>query len=118
MRMPKNIEVITRGQPLACVRRAAFPGAAVASGIPRWALAIGVAIALSACSHKKAPPPPPPAVVKVVTLRSQPVSLTTDLPGRTVAFKVAEIRPQVTGVIQKRMFIEGSDVKEGQQLYQ
>jgi membrane fusion protein (multidrug efflux system) len=44
--------------------------------------------------------------------------LTTDLPGRTVAFKVAEIRPQVSGVIQKRMFVEGSDVKVGQQLYQ
>jgi RND family efflux transporter MFP subunit len=54
----------------------------------------------------------------VTTLASQTVSLTTDLPGRTVPYKVAEIRPQVTGVIQKRMFIEGSDVKEGQQLYQ
>jgi membrane fusion protein, multidrug efflux system len=54
----------------------------------------------------------------VVTLKTQSVSLTTDLPGRTVPYKVAEIRPQVNGVILKRMFIEGTDVKEGQQLYQ
>jgi len=53
-----------------------------------------------------------------MTLTPQSVSLTTDLPGRTVPYRVAEIRPQVSGVIQKRMFVEGSDVKEGQQLYQ
>jgi RND family efflux transporter MFP subunit len=53
-----------------------------------------------------------------VTLKPQAVSLITDLPGRTAAYKVAEIRPQVTGIILKRMFVEGSDVKEGQQLYQ
>jgi membrane fusion protein (multidrug efflux system) len=80
---------------------------------------LGALIGLAACSHKKPPPPPPPpALVKVVTLRAQTVSLTTVLPGRTVAYRVAEIRPQVSGVIQKRMFIEGSDVKIGQQLYQ
>ena len=73
---------------------------------------------LSACAKKGPPPPPPPLAVKVITLTPQTVSLTTDLPGRTVAYKVAEIRPQVSGVIQKRMFVEGSDVKEGQQLYQ
>jgi RND family efflux transporter MFP subunit len=56
--------------------------------------------------------------VKVVTLKTQSVSLTTDLPGRTVPYRVAEIRPQVSGVILKRMFVEGADVKEGQQLYQ
>jgi RND family efflux transporter MFP subunit len=56
--------------------------------------------------------------VKVVILKTQSVSLTTDLPGRTVPYRVAEIRPQVSGVILKRMFVEGADVKEGQQLYQ
>jgi RND family efflux transporter MFP subunit len=82
-------------------------------------IGLGLAAALCACSSKKPPPPAPPAVtVKVVTLNPQTVSLTTDLPGRTVAYKVAEIRPQVNGVILKRMFVEGSDVKEGQQLYQ
>jgi membrane fusion protein (multidrug efflux system) len=73
---------------------------------------------LTGCTKKAPPPPPPPLAVKVITLTPQTVSLTTDLPGRTVPYKVAEIRPQVSGVIQKRMFVEGSDVKEGQQLYQ
>jgi membrane fusion protein, multidrug efflux system len=81
-------------------------------------VAAGVLVLLSACGPKKAPPAPPPPQVKVVTLKSQPVSLTTELPGRTIAFKVAEIRPQVSGVILKRMFTEGGDVRMGQQLYQ
>src|SRR5581483_10907540 len=80
---------------------------------------VTVAVALTACSAKKEPPPPPPPVaVKVVTLSPQSVTITTDLPGRTVPYRVADIRPQVSGVILKRMFVEGSDVKEGQQLYQ
>jgi membrane fusion protein, multidrug efflux system len=86
---------------------------------PVFCAAFGALILLTACGHKQeAPPPPPPAAVKVVTLKTEPVSLTTELPGRTVAYRVAEIRPQVNGVIQKRMFVEGSDVKAGQQLYQ
>jgi membrane fusion protein (multidrug efflux system) len=85
----------------------------------RSSLTLPVALALVAsCTHKNQTPPPSPAVVRVTTLKSETVSLTTELPGRTVAFRVAEIRPQVSGVILKRMFIEGSDVKEGQQLYQ
>src|SRR5690348_8433912 len=81
------------------------------------ALVLAVAL-LAACAKKAPPPPPPPLAVKVITLTPQTVSLTTDLPGRTVPYKVAEIRPQVSGVIQKRMFVEGRDVREGQQLYQ
>jgi len=87
--------------------------------IGRVGAALALAVALYACSAKKPPPPaPPPVAVKVVTLKTQSVSLTTDLPGRTVPYRVAEIRPQVSGVILKRMFVEGADVKEGQQLYQ
>jgi membrane fusion protein, multidrug efflux system len=87
--------------------------------VPVLALILFGTIGLCACNSKKeAPPPPPPLAVKVTTLMAQTVSLVTDLPGRTVAYRVAEIRPQVSGVIQKRMFKEGSDVKEGQQLYQ
>jgi membrane fusion protein (multidrug efflux system) len=78
-----------------------------------------VSAALAACHAKKSPPPPPPPpAVKVVTLAAQTVSLTTELPGRTVAYRIAEIRPQVSGVILKRMFVEGGEVREGQQLYQ
>jgi membrane fusion protein, multidrug efflux system len=72
----------------------------------------------AACSHKAAPPPPPPAEVAVLTLRTQPVVIVTELPARTTAFRVAEVRPQVNGVILKRLFVEGSQVKAGQQLYQ
>jgi membrane fusion protein, multidrug efflux system len=53
-----------------------------------------------------------------MTLKTQPVTLVTELPGRTAPFRVAEVRPQVNGVILKRLFIEGSQVKAGQQLYQ
>jgi membrane fusion protein (multidrug efflux system) len=75
--------------------------------------------ALAACSSgKTAVPANPPPEVGVVTLHPQPVTITTDLPGRTVAYRVAEVRPQVSGVILKRLFIEGSEVKAGQQLYQ
>ena len=72
----------------------------------------------AACSHKGAPPPPPPAEVAVLTLRTQPVVIVTELPARTTAFRVAEVRPQVSGVILKRLFVEGSQVQAGQQLYQ
>lgn len=56
--------------------------------------------------------------VSIITLASEKLSVPEILPGRTSAFRVAEIRPQVSGIILKRLFEEGSDVKEGQQLYQ
>ena len=56
--------------------------------------------------------------VATVTVARQQVLLTTELPGRTSPFRIAEIRPQVNGLIQKRLFTEGADVKEGQELYQ
>jgi membrane fusion protein (multidrug efflux system) len=74
---------------------------------------------LAACSTgKTAAPVSPPPEVGVVTLRPQPVTITIDLPGRLAAYRVAEVRPQVSGVIVKRLFTEGSEVKAGQQLYQ
>jgi membrane fusion protein (multidrug efflux system) len=54
----------------------------------------------------------------VVILVGQKVTLTTDLPARSAPYRIAEIRPQVSGVLQKRLFDEGAEVKEGQQLYQ
>lgn len=71
------------------------------------------------CDRK--PPPGPPSSapeVATVTVSTEPVVLTTELPGRTSAFRVAEIRPQVSGILQKRLFAEGSDVEAGQVLYQ
>ncbi|ERH65261.1 multidrug transporter [Pantoea dispersa EGD-AAK13] len=59
-----------------------------------------------------------PPEVGVVTLKNEPLKITTELPGRTSAFRVAEVRPQVSGIILKRNFVEGSDVKAGDSLYQ
>ena len=56
--------------------------------------------------------------VGVVTLTPQRVAITEALPGRTSPFRISDVRPQVNGIILKRMFIEGSEVTEGQQLYQ
>lgn len=60
----------------------------------------------------------PAPEVGVVVIQAQAVSLTTELPGRTSAFQVSEVRPQVGGIIQKRLFVEGAEVKAGQPLYQ
>jgi membrane fusion protein (multidrug efflux system) len=56
--------------------------------------------------------------VGVLTLAPRHVGLVDELPGRTVAYRVAEVRPQVSGIVQKRLFEEGSEVREGEQLYQ
>ena len=62
--------------------------------------------------------PRPLPTVGTVTIQPQVVELTTELPGRTSAYQVAEIRPQVNGIIQKQLFAEGADVKAGEPLYQ
>jgi membrane fusion protein (multidrug efflux system) len=72
---------------------------------------------LIACGHSEPPQPPKPTVT-AVTLHPTRVSLTTQLPGRVSAYRIAEVRPQVNGVILKRLFTEGDRVTEGQQLYQ
>jgi membrane fusion protein (multidrug efflux system) len=69
-------------------------------------------------STGKAPSQAGPAEVSVVEMKPQRVAITTELPGRTSAYLVAEVRPQVGGIIQKRFFTEGSDVKAGDVLYQ
>lgn len=60
----------------------------------------------------------PPPDVTVVTLKREPVTLTRELPGRTNPYVVAEVRPQVSGIIEKQLFAEGKIVKAGQPLYQ
>ena len=80
---------------------------------------VGLALLLGACSDK-APPVAPkgPAEVGVVTLQPERQTVTTELPGRTSAYLSAEIRPQVGGIVQQRLFTEGAQVKAGQPLYQ
>jgi len=73
--------------------------------------------ALSACQEAGPASQPPPAV-DVVVMEHQKVTLTRELPGRTNAFVVAEVRPQVSGIIEERLFTEGSVVEEGEALYQ
>lgn len=86
---------------------------------PALVIAIALATMLSGCNKEKAATAPAqPPQVSVVTLQSQSVALSNDLPGRTSAYRLAEVRPQVDGIILKRLFQEGADIKAGQQLYQ
>ena len=82
------------------------------------AVCVLAGLCLSGCKPRQAPPVAGPAEVAVVTVKSERVVLTTELPGRINAFLVAEIRPQVSGLLQKRLFEEGSYVKAGDILYQ
>lgn len=78
------------------------------------------ACGLAGCGQKAAAPPPAPGPVEVgiVTLVARDVLLATELSGRTVAYRVAEVRPQAAGIIQRRLFVEGAQVKAGDPLYQ
>ncbi len=80
--------------------------------------------ALAACGEKPAASPaaaagkmPPPAEVEVVTVSNASATLTEEMPGRLQAYRTAQVRARVEGVIEKRLFREGSDVKEGESLY-
>jgi len=64
------------------------------------------------------PPKPPPPEVGVVTLQAEAVQLTTVLPGRTESYRASDVRPQVNGIVQRRLFTEGGTVAAGQPLYQ
>lgn len=83
------------------------------------ALAAALALALAACGDKPAPSGPPPAPeVGVVTVAPRALDVPTELPGRVEAARVAQVRARVTGIVQKRLFAEGSDVKAGETLFQ
>ena len=98
--------------------------AALLSSRTRFALALAPwCLALAACGPA-APPPgaaggaPPPAEVGVVSAAPGTVGLLTELPGRTEASRVAQVRARVAGIVQQQQFREGSDVKAGQPLFQ
>ncbi|MDP1927056.1 MAG: efflux RND transporter periplasmic adaptor subunit [Thiobacillus sp.] len=88
-------------------------------------ISLGFALAgvlmLSACDgdqkNADAGAQPPPPAVTVLTVQPESVAVTAELPGRTVPYLVAELRPQVTGIVKARLFKEGSEVKAGQVLY-
>ncbi|MBS0293310.1 MAG: efflux RND transporter periplasmic adaptor subunit [Proteobacteria bacterium] len=85
-----------------------------------WLAAMGLALGLTACGDKgaKTAAPQGPAQVGVITLQPQQQQLDTTLPGRTRAYLSAEVRPQVSGILQQRLFTEGALVQRGQALYQ
>jgi len=85
---------------------------------PGGCFATGAALLVVGCGHHAPPPAPGPPKVSVVTLRTQPVPIVTELPGRVNAYRTADVRPQVNGIILRRLFVEGGEVKTGQQLYQ
>jgi membrane fusion protein (multidrug efflux system) len=86
--------------------------------VVRFAAFLLAAAVLSGCGDGEEQGGPPPAEVSVVTVKPERLEVTTELSGRTSAYRVAEIRPQVNGIVQKRLFEEGARVEEGQQLYQ
>ncbi|QRG77214.1 efflux RND transporter periplasmic adaptor subunit [Citrobacter sp. R56] len=82
-------------------------------------LVISCSLLLTACDRPASTSvTQPPHPVGVVTLRTQPLAVQTELPGRVSAFRVADVRPQVNGIILKRHFVEGSHVTAGESLYQ
>ena len=83
----------------------------------RPCLALALSLALAGCGGKKAPPPAPEPTVGVVTAQPASVAMDTELPGRTDAYLTSDVRPQVSGIILKRLFVEGALVHEGQPLY-
>jgi membrane fusion protein (multidrug efflux system) len=86
--------------------------------IARGWLAALTALLPAGCGHQAPAPTQEAPTVTVVTLQAQAVPFTTELPGRVTAYRTADVRPQVSGIILKRLFVEGSEVKAGQQLYQ
>ncbi len=86
----------------------------------RAALLLMAACALAACGKRHAQEAPPPAAPQITTLKLAPVTLTLDeeLPGRVAALRSAEIRPQVGGIVLRRWFEQGAEVKAGQALFE
>lgn len=82
------------------------------------ALSLAAALALAACKGQQEPMQMPPPEVGVVTVQAQTVPLERELVGRLAPFRTADVRARVSGVLLKRLYTEGSEVKEGQPLFQ
>ncbi|CAK7073420.1 efflux RND transporter periplasmic adaptor subunit [Kerstersia gyiorum] len=89
------------------------------SGLRPLLLPMLLAMALAACTkEQQAPTATGPAEVIVQSVVAQPLAMNQRLPGRTVAYMISDVRPQVSGILQKRLFTEGQQVKAGEVLYQ
>lgn len=74
-------------------------------------------LVLAACSQDTPPPSPPPPEVDVLVIQQKPVADVIELPGRVAAVRVAEVRARVDGIVERRLYNEGSDVRAGQPLF-
>src|SRR3546814_10218713 len=72
---------------------------------------------LAACGGEGAPPSPPPPEVDVMTIRAASVSYTIELPARVQAMRTAEVRARVDGIVERRLYVEGSDIKAGTPMF-
>ena len=95
--------------------RARYPTAMI---ITARARRLGAALLLAACS-KSAPPAaaPPPPEVRVVKVATEPIADVIELPGRLQAVRISEVRARVDGIVQRRLYTEGTDVRAGQPLF-
>ena len=84
---------------------------------PLLAAGLAATLLLGACSGAEAPPAPQPIPVRTVTIASQSVPNVIELPGRVEPVRVAEVRARVTGIVQQRLYEEGTDVRAGQPLF-
>src|SRR5208282_1748444 len=84
--------------------------------IPRLAALLPILLCAACAKHK--PPPPPPAPVNVIKVEPQTVALTKDLVGRLAPYLSANVTARVSGVLIKRDYTEGADVKAGQVLFE
>jgi membrane fusion protein (multidrug efflux system) len=78
---------------------------------------LGAALLIAACSKAAPPPAPPPPEVRVVTVGTEPIANVIELPGRLQAVRISEVRARVDGIVQRRLYTEGTDVREGQPLF-
>lgn len=76
------------------------------------------ALILGGCDSAQQEAQPEPVQVSVMTLTPQPLEVSEDLPGRVAAFRTAEIRPQVSGIVQRRLFEQGADIQAGAALFE
>ncbi|MCS3744935.1 membrane fusion protein (multidrug efflux system) [Xanthomonas arboricola] len=83
-----------------------------------FGLALAITVALAACSKPEQQQAPPPPEVSVLEMKPQTLPLERDLVGRLSAFRSADVRARVDGVLLKRLYTEGTDVKEGQPLFE